>query len=194
MLLEGASAAEACSAVVSQTWLCHHSFPTQFPPLRAHHLDNPWANCIKETRRPSAHRQTSDGSQRLYTYTFAATGVSVPYSSPVRSKVLIPVNTENPRRPLMRSYAHPSLYGVDSHKDHTLPTTVSSTPFLVALEAHRRLDGPPYSRRGLSAMRRSSPLAAPSATVASTPGGHKLTCGFERSPCERIPSERQPTR
>jgi len=98
------------------------------------------------------------------------------------------------RRSLMSSYAHPSLYGVVNHKDHTLHTTVSCTPFLVALEAHRRLDGPPYSRRGLSAMRRSSPLAAPSATVASTPGGYKLTCGFERSPCERIPSERQPTR
>ena len=36
MLLGGASAAEACSAVVSQTWLCRHFFPTQFHPLRAY--------------------------------------------------------------------------------------------------------------------------------------------------------------
>ena len=100
------------------------------------------------------------------------------------------------RRSLMSSYTHPSLYGVVNHKDHTLPTTVSCIPFLVALEAHRRLDRPPYSRRGLSAMRRSSPPGpAPAATVASKPGARrKLTFGFERSPCERIPSERQPTR
>jgi len=76
------------------------------------------------------------------------------------------------RRSLMSSYTHPSLYGVVNHKDHTLPTTVSCIPFLVALEAHRRLDRPPYSRRGLSAMRRSSPPGpAPAATVASKPGG-----------------------
>jgi len=193
MLLGGASAAEACSAVVSQTWLCHHFFPTQFPPLRAHHLDNPGANCIKEIRRPSAHRQTSDGSQKLLLIPLLRPACQFLTAHPCGQKCSFQ-SIQRIRRPLMSSYAHPSLNGVDSHKDHTLPTTVSSTPFLVALEAHRRLDGPPYSRRGLSAMRRSSPLAAPSATVASTPGGHKLTCGFERSPCERIPSERQPTR
>ena len=57
----------------------------------------PGPTCTKEIRRPSAHLQNSDGSQKLYTYTFAATGVSVPYSSPVWSKVLIPINTENPQ-------------------------------------------------------------------------------------------------
>jgi hypothetical protein len=99
------------------------------------------------------------------------------------------------RRPLMSSYAHPSLYGVDNYKDHTLPATVSSAPFLVALEAHRRLDGPPYSRRGLSAMRRSSPPGPRHRPqLRRRRAGDKLTCGFERSPCERIPSERQPTR
>jgi hypothetical protein len=52
------------------------------------------------SRRPGNHLLTfpiSDGSQKLYTYTFDATLVSVPYSSPMWSKVLIPIAKEKPQ-------------------------------------------------------------------------------------------------
>jgi hypothetical protein len=32
-ILECASAGESFAGVPGQTWLCHHFFPTQFPPL-----------------------------------------------------------------------------------------------------------------------------------------------------------------
>jgi len=90
-LLEGASAGESCYAVVWQTWLCHHFFPTQFPPLQAYHLDNPGSRGIKEICRPYTHHPDFGWQiEPSFLYRWG-TDLSVQYCSPEWSKALIPI-------------------------------------------------------------------------------------------------------
>ena len=84
-LLEGASAGEPCYAVVLQTWLCHHFFPTQFL------LCEPITSIILD--RAASRYWLAD--RHLYRW---ETHLSVQHCSHVWSKALILIEASFPMR------------------------------------------------------------------------------------------------